>query len=275
MNNHLWLCIDPVQHLRDGLPEYTVRHNLKCARLDGYTGLQAAGRVGVEYLGKFLSQTADVFTVQTTGMREVMTKCGYNSSNISVIGNILDPRFEIEGNSQKKIMFVGQLRENKAPDMVIRAYAELSPQLKEEWNLEIYGSGPMKGRLKELIDQKGLESVTLGYSPYRELPEVYRDAGVLVHPSQYTEPFSRTWLEAMASGTPIVCSENPSSRDILDDVAQFYEPFDRISLTETLSAVLSDSSLRDEMQRAGQNLIDDYRTDVIIPKYIDIFNRLL
>jgi len=275
MNNHLWICIDPAQHLHDGLPECTIRHNLKYARSEGYSRLQAPGRVGIEYLGKFLSQTANAFTVQTTGMREVMTKCGYNSSTISVVGNILDSRFEIESDNQKKIIFVGRLRENKAPDMVIRSYAELSPRLKEEWDLEIYGNGPMKEQLKDLIDQKGLESVTLGYSPYRELPEVYRDAGVLVHSSQYTEPFSRTWLEAMASGTPIVCSENPSSRDILDDVAQFYEPFDRTSLTEILSAVLSDLSLRDEMQSAGQNLVNEYRPGVITSQYTEIYDMLL
>jgi len=58
-------------------------------------------------------------------------------------------------------------------------------------------------------------------------------------------------------------------------VAQFYEPFDRTPLTETLGAVLSDSSLRDEMQNAGQNLVNEYLPEVIIPQYTEIYDILL
>jgi glycosyltransferase involved in cell wall biosynthesis len=274
MNNHLWICIDPAQHLCDGLPECDIRHTHRYAKSEGYSGLQAVARTAIEYFGKSLARLADGFTVQTNGMKTVMHRCGYSSSEISVVGNILDPEFETSDKEKKKIIFVGRFRENKAPDMVIRAYANLSSQLRREWDLELYGDGPMEQRLKELIRDKGMTDTTLKYCPYEKLPEVYAEAGLLVHPSRYTEPFSRTWLEAMASETPIVCSENPSSRDILDHVAQFYDPFDVASLTDTLRTVLSDPYMRNEMRRAGREEIGRYRADVIIPEYIRVYQRL-
>jgi len=275
MNNHLWICIDPVQHLRDGLPECTLRRTFRHTKSEGYSGVKAIARTLIEYVGKSLARFADRFTVQTNGMREVMSKCGYSSNNISVVGNVLDPDFETKNKNEKKIIFVGRLRKSKAPDMVIKAYADLPHQLKQEWDLEVYGDGPMKEQLKTMIREKDLENVTFEYTPYHDLPKVYSKAGLLVHPSRYTEPFSRTWLEAMASGTPIVCSDNPSSRDILSDVARFYDTFDSASLTETLMTVLDDPSLRDEMRRAGREELDQYRSDVIIPKYIGVYNNEL
>jgi glycosyltransferase involved in cell wall biosynthesis len=274
MNNHLWICIDPTQHLHDGLPECTVRRTLRYADSAGYSGLKRFPRTAIEYLGKSLARSADAFTVQTNGMKDVMNKCGYGSSDISVVGNILDSDFETEIRKKNKIVFVGRLIESKAPDMVIEAYAGLSSELKQEWDLELYGEGPMKQQLKTMIRERNLDTVTLGRIRYQNLPDVYAEAELLVHPSRYTEPFSRTWLEAMASGTPIVCSDNPSSRDILDGVAQFHDPFDSGSVTDTLTTVLTDSSLRDEMRRVGRKQVEHYRPDIIIQKYFKLYEKL-
>jgi len=248
---------------------------LRYAESAGYSGLKRFPRAAIEYVGKSLTQYADAFTVQTNGMKEIMTRCGYNNKNISVVGNILDPNFETEARKQRKIIFVGRLRESKAPDMVIDAYARMPSDLKQDWDLELYGDGPMKNQLKCMIRKRDLDTVKITREPYNALPEVYDNAELLVHPSRYTEPFSRTWLEAMASKTAIVCSDHPSSRDVLGNIARFYDPFDAESLTQTLATVLTNASLRDDLVSKGRKKVDQYRAGVIIPKYIDVYDNIV
>jgi glycosyltransferase involved in cell wall biosynthesis len=232
-------------------------------------------RVGIEYLGRALAHHAEAFTVQTNGMKEVLIKQGYDEEKISVIGNILDPDFEESRKRDRKIIYVGRLVENKAPHMVVRGFENLPSELRDQWTLHIYGHGPMKSKIEQIIDDSDLDDVVLERVPYPELPKVYAASEVLVHSSQYTEPFSRTWLEAMASETAIVCSDNPSSRDSLAGVAEFYHPFDVCSLTESLASVLSNPVRRREMRREGRNRIAEYRPERIIPKYIDVYEQTI
>ncbi|WP_336343302.1 glycosyltransferase family 4 protein [Halalkalicoccus ordinarius] len=270
-NNYMWVNINPEQHLREGLPEYNLYTALRYARLRGWKGLT---RLGVEIVGKPLAKQADHYTVQTEGMKKVVERSGYDARKMSVVGNILDNKFDVEPKNEKKIVFIGRFRDTKSPDRVIRAYSHLPPELKNEWSLEMYGDGPMKKDLKKLIKEVGLEGVSLEYCPYDALPEVYKSAGLLIHTSTYTEPFSRTWLEAMASGTPIICSRNPSSRSVLDGIAKFYDPFSDAALAQTIESTISNPQTLHTMSEAGQEKVKEYTTDRISKQYISIYESL-
>ncbi|EMA24366.1 group 1 glycosyl transferase [Haloarcula argentinensis DSM 12282] len=209
-------------------------------------------------------------------MKTVMTRSGYDPEKIDVIPNILDDRFRSAGiNGKRDILFIGQLYGNKGPIQVIQAFDSLPEEIKNNWRLKIYGKGELKPKIKDLISKEGLAQVSLNYSPYDKLPEVYNDAGLLIHASKYTEPFSRTWLEAMASGTPIVASENPSSSHILKDVAEFYDPFDTQALAETLQEVLSDEKMRESMAKSGKREVEKYTPERVGKEYADLYNRIV
>ncbi|MDS0253520.1 glycosyltransferase family 4 protein [Haloarcula argentinensis] len=276
MNNHTWISPDPEQHLREGLPQYGLSTTYRHSRTRGYTGIQAPIRSVIEYIGKTLSKRVNHYTVQTEGMKTVMTRSGYDPEKIDVIPNILDDRFRSAGiNGKRDILFIGQLYGNKGPIQVIQAFDSLPEEIKNNWRLKIYGKGELKPKIKDLISKEGLAQVSLNYSPYDKLPEVYNDAGLLIHASKYTEPFSRTWLEAMASGTPIVASENPSSSHILKDVAEFYDPFDTQALAETLQEVLSDEKMRESMAKSGKREVEKYTPERVGKEYADLYNRIV
>jgi glycosyltransferase involved in cell wall biosynthesis len=254
-NNHMWSCIDPVEHLRDSLPACDIRRNYRYCKTEGYSGVTIFGRLGLHYLGKYLSKRSDIITVQTEGMKRTLVKSGYEDDKIIVIPNILDPRFKSEEGNANNIIFVGQLHEHKAPKMVIKAYRRLPDGIKSNWNLRIYGSGPLKGDIEEYINEYSLEEIKINYRPYDELTEVYNRAGLLVHTSKYTEPFSRCWLEAMASHTPIICSNNPSSATTISEFSELYDPFDVGDLTRCMKQVLKNENKRKKMAKKGyQNL---------------------
>jgi glycosyltransferase involved in cell wall biosynthesis len=78
---------------------------------------------------------------------------------------------------------------------------------------------------KNLDVLDGLGVRVLDYVPDDELPKLYRGASVFVFPSRF-EGFGMPVVEAMASGTPVVCSNHPSLDEAAGDAAVRVDPVD-------------------------------------------------
>jgi glycosyltransferase involved in cell wall biosynthesis len=81
-----------------------------------------------------------------------------------------------------------------------------------------------------------------------ELASLYRRAWVYASPSTY-EGFGLPYLEAMASGTPVVASENPGSLDVLAGECGLMPADDEFA--GAIAALLSDPGRRAELTAAG------------------------
>ncbi|HVU80073.1 MAG TPA: glycosyltransferase family 4 protein [Candidatus Paceibacterota bacterium] len=108
------------------------------------------------------------------------------------------------------------------------------------------------GTQRDLKDFKGiygsLRNVRLlGWRPHAEMPGHLSAADVLVLPNSGIEDISRLYtsplkmFEYMAAGKPIVASDLPSIREILDEAtAYFTPPDDPEALARVIGAVLAD-----------------------------------
>ena len=113
------------------------------------------------------------------------------------------------------LLFVGRIQPLKAPDILIKAAAEilqrrpeLRPRLKVIINGGLSGSGIDRAAdLPHLIDAFGLHDVVTMMQPVPRdaLADLYRAADVVVVPS-YSESFGLVAVEAQACGTPVVAS---------------------------------------------------------------------
>jgi len=273
-NNLEWVCINWSGYLKAGCPAYGLREAVALARQDGYGPVTLLPKLALESTFKRLAKRADHMTVQTVGMKQILTRCGYAEVDLSVVPNLLDPRFVSSRSAEThRVIYVGRLIERKGADDVVRAFVNLPGHLREQFDLRLYGNGPLEEIItEELAGQEGDVQVT--YSPYEELPQEYQKASVLVHGSKYPEPFSRTWLEAMASETAIVCSRNPSSRTTLDGIAEFYDPFDRESLQQSLEMVLREPARRSELATAGKAAVSQFEPQAVVPQYISRYHRI-
>ena len=273
-NNLEWVCINWIGYLRAGCPSYGFREAVSLARDDGYGPVELPLKLAFESIFKQLAQRADRFTTQTPGMKRILGRCGYDAAKIEVIPNLLDPRFEMrEEIDGRRIIYVGRLAEKKGVDDIIDAYLSLPAEVREQFEFDIYGSGPLADPIRQYIDSHD-GSVSIQYCDYENLPGVYRGASVLVHGSKYPEPFSRTWLEAMASGTPILCSKNPSSTTILDGIASFYDPFNERSLDRKLTDILTDANQRATMIENGKAALEQYRPKTVVQQYVSIYEDI-
>jgi L-malate glycosyltransferase len=100
---------------------------------------------------------------------------------------------------------------------------------------------------------------------------------VLLLPSEQ-ESFGLAALEAMACEVPVIASRVGGIPEVVTDGETGFlsEVGDVEKMSHDASRLLSDKEFRRQMgQRARQSAIDRYRTDVVIPQYIDFYEKVI
>ncbi len=150
------------------------------------------------------------------------------------------------------ILYVGTIEPRKNLVALLEAYRALRDRGRNE-RLVIAGrqgwhAAPFLRRLRQLGLQH--EVILPGHIDDRDLPALYSAAKVFVFPSLY-EGFGLPVLEAMACGTPVICSDASSLPEVAGEAALLVPPRDVGGLAEAMGAVLSDGALRAELARRG------------------------
>jgi glycosyltransferase involved in cell wall biosynthesis len=108
-----------------------------------------------------------------------------------------------------------------------------------------------EGFFRQLEELEVRDSVHLtGYVPASDLPALYSMATATVLASVY-EGFGLPVLEAMACGTPVLCSNASSLPEIGGGAARYFDPHDVTAMGEAIRAVWTDAELRADMRQRG------------------------
>ncbi|UCC77731.1 MAG: glycosyltransferase family 4 protein, partial [Anaerolineales bacterium] len=149
-------------------------------------------------------------------------------------------------------IYVGTLQPRKNLTRLLEAFAIVGQQL-EHIHLVIAGKRgwlykPLFARVQEL----GLDERVhfAGYVPQDDLPALISGACVFVLPSLY-EGFGLPVVEAMACGTPVICSNVSSLPEVTADAAILVNPLDTAQLAEALGQVVADQQLRNTLANRG------------------------
>ncbi|GGM23950.1 glycosyltransferase family 4 protein [Haloarcula argentinensis] len=272
--NFSWVCLEPLMYLRDELPDYDIIQSYKYSKKRGDGLFERILTPCVELAMKKLMQRSRKLTVQTQSMKTILSKCGYDYKNIEIVPNITDSQFDISDNGKNKIIFVGRLSREKAPGDLISAYSMLPADIRRNWDLEIYGDGELKYPLKQKCKEKDLRNVYFKHEQYENLPRVYANSDLMIHPAKWPEPFSRTWLEAMQSSTAIISSSNPSAKDVLSGVAKFHQIGDPSHLAKVIENTILGGDIT-HMKEKGKRTAAKYEKSKIVSKYIHIYEDLI
>jgi alpha-1,3-rhamnosyl/mannosyltransferase len=179
-----------------------------------------------------------------------------NPAKVVVIPDGVDSRFTppLEPRPDSKtILYVGRLDPYKNLPGLVEAFSKVRRTAAPEARLKIVG--PRDKRYPEaprLAAELGIAPFIdwVGYLSDAELVEAYRQARVLVLPSHY-EGFGLPVLEAMACGTPVICSTAASLPELAGDAALLVDADDTDGLTEAIARVLADNALALSLREKG------------------------
>lgn len=113
-------------------------------------------------------------------------------------------KYGIEYNGQKIVLYAGRLSELKGVDILLRA-----AKIYENENIitVLAGNGALRKQLKALAQELELKNVYfIGHKSQRTLKKIYNIADVFAMPSRM-EAFGLVAVEALACGTPVVCTD--------------------------------------------------------------------
>jgi glycosyltransferase involved in cell wall biosynthesis len=148
---------------------------------------------------------------------------------------------------ERFILFVGTIEPRKNLETLLEAWALLSGRPP----LVVAGAwGWRYERVRERLERLGDGVKLLGAVEPAVLPALYNLATCLAHPAWY-EGFGLTPLEAMACGTPVVCSDTSSLPEVVGDAALLVPPDHVEGWRRHLERLLGDGELRVELRRKG------------------------
>jgi glycosyltransferase involved in cell wall biosynthesis len=175
------------------------------------------------------------------------------------------------------VLYVGRLVPHKGVEFLLEAVPKLRPSA----HLVVVGTGPWGDTLEKRARMMGVaDRVTFaGAVPFPELPQYYRAADVTVLPSiSRLEAFGLVGLEGMASERPVVLSDIPGVREVIEDGVEGFHsrPVDPDDIAEKVNTLLDDPHLRAEMgQRGRKRVLDKFTADVVGKQFRDIYLRIL
>lgn len=162
----------------------------------------------------------------------------------------LREEYEID---RKFILTVSASHPHKNLHRLIRAYDILRRNHKIEHKLVVVGiRGRAQSLLLELITKLSLQEsiIFTGWIPSEDIPLLYSAADLFIFPSLF-EGFGNPVLEAMACGTPVVCSNATSLPEVVGDAAILVNPHDIDEMARAMREVLTDTNLRDKLAKKG------------------------
>jgi len=175
------------------------------------------------------------------------------------------------------LLYIGALKPHKNIPTLIRAFALLRGRRKVEHQLLIVGDDPKwKEGLTQLCSQLGVAG-QVSFVPrvaYQVLPRVYAGADLLVMPS-FIEGFGLPVLEAMACGTPVVCSWAASLPEVAGDAAEFFEPSSVDDLAAAIERVLNSPERQAVLRQKGLERAKQFSWEECARRHCEVYRSVL
>ena len=178
----------------------------------------------------------------------------------------------------KNILSVCRLTPKKNLVTLIEA-ANILVNKKKHLNYKfiIVGDGVQRQFLEQKVKEYKLEKNILFTGPVDnkgpELPKYYTSSDLFVLPTLY-EGFGWVFLEAMASGCPIITTGRGSNPEVVGNVGIIIEAKNPVLLADKIENVLTNEDLRTKLIKKGLEKSKKYNWDIIYPKFENYYFQI-
>lgn len=198
--------------------------------------------------------------------------------DIEVIGNLVDlSKFTIKKRikNEKFIFFsLAFLEGEKGFDTLIKSFAKKFKD--KEAVLYIGGDGSQRSWLEALTVENGVKDqiIFLGALSRDDVSKWMNKCDCFVLPSRY-ETFGVVYIEALASGRPVIGALNGGAEDIINNLNGYLIPIDDIDiLAEKMIEVYDNIESYDE-EEISSDCLKRFSPKVIVNKIISVYKEVL
>ena len=175
------------------------------------------------------------------------------------------------------VLSVGTLEPRKNLTTLFAAYAGLPKVLRKRYPLVVAG---MKGwnteglmKFAEKLIQRG-ELRLLGYVADELIPPLYAGAAAFCYPSRY-EGFGLPALEAMASGVPVITSNQTSLPEVVGKAGIMVDPDDVDGMREHLRQLLEDQTYAGDLGQRGLARAQTFSWDRCARETFSVYQKVM
>lgn len=232
-------------------------------------------------LSSLAAQHAKTVFTHARSNEQALTDRGIDQKKICVIYRGIDlERFE-EADDERdayKIISSGRLIESKGFQYVIEAFAELR-QKDEKYRLAIYGEGPFRGRLQELVERRqlGRQVNFVGHVQQSNLIEALKRAGFYLFLStKDSERLPNCVKEALAAGCFVVSSKTPGIDELVlpESSGVLVDVGDTKGIVETIRAQTENyDKLGPRRQKSIEHIAEHFDAKRSMRVYVEQWNR--
>lgn len=179
------------------------------------------------------------------------------------------------------IVYPGTLNWHQGLDIAIKGFALIKHQVPGV-AFQIYGEGPAKNELANLIDEYELSAKVLLKEPLSvaQIAEVMADADLGIIPKRNDsfggEAFSTKTLEFMSLGIPIIVSRTKIDQYYFSDsVVKFFEPENEKDLAEAMLLLIKNPELRENLAKNALRYVERNNWDIKKHIYLDLVDSLV
>jgi len=122
------------------------------------------------------------------------------------------------------------------------------------------------------------EGVVEWWGPQEDMPKIFAQTTIACLPSTYGEGVPKFLIEAAACGKPIVTTNTPGCREIVQDGANgiLVPARDPEAVANAIGRLLDDSELRLQMGRRGRNIaVEGFAVGKVVRQTMAVYQRLL
>jgi glycosyltransferase involved in cell wall biosynthesis len=217
-------------------------------------------------LPRFLQRADALIAVSENTKRDVVKLMQIPPDKITVIYEGVNPAYRPLDNGTARdrvcekyhlpaeyILYFATLEPRKNLLALLDAYHALHAREQTMPALVVAGrKGWLYQPVFERVRELGLEDRVhfTGWVDEQDAPMIMNAALVFVYPSLY-EGFGLPPLEAMACGTPVICSNASALPEVVGDGGLLFEPRDVGALANAIARVLADADLRTQLRARG------------------------
>lgn len=229
-----------------------------------------------------------IIAVSEATRRDIINAYHIAPEKVSVIYEAADPRFQPQLRATVEAMrtryhlpaeyllYVGTIEPRKNLTRLLRVWEPLY-LAKEAPRLVIAGKrGWLTGDFYTTLENSPARDGVLitGYIQDCDLPAIYAGATAFVFPS-LCEGFGLPPLEAMACGTPVVCSDTSSLPEVVGEAALTFDPTDDAGIAEALRRIVKDKELQAELRELGVQRAAGFSWGRAAQETVSVYRKLV